>query len=150
MKKIVLTLMLLGATLMANPVYTKSYKADADSIYPKLLQAFDKAHLVVVSQIDILDKFRKAGLPKKFGKNFNTNNLTAIKAIIACNGFFGNAIANSDPKMMAYCPIRVTLIQEGDTTTLMYVTPDVEDKESAAAASLKKLSNKVIGVLNSL
>ena len=150
MKKILVTILILGVSLFADTVYSKTYDQSTKDLYPKLLKAFDNAHLIVVSEIDILAKFKKAGLPKKFGKNFNTNDLTAIKAIIACNGFFGNEIANSDPKMMAFCPVRVTLIEKDGKTTIMYVKPQVSSNESKASAILEKLSSKVIKTINSL
>ncbi len=150
MKKILVSILILGVSLFADTVYSKTYNESAELVYPKLIKAFDNAHLIVVSEIDILTKFKKAGLPKMFGKNFNTNELTTIKAIIACNGFFGNEIANADPKMMAFCPVRVTVIEKDGKTTVMYVQPQISANESKASAILEKLSSKVIKTINSL
>lgn len=144
MKKIVLLVLTLSLTLWGDAVYTKTYDAPMEKVYAKLLASFDKAHLVVVSEIDILEKFKAAGLPEKFAEEFNTNNLTGIKAIIACNGWFGNAVANSDPQMMAFCPIRVTLIEKEGKTSITYVRATVAPKESKAYPVLEKLELKVI------
>ena len=83
-----------------------------NEVYTKLLASFDNSYLILVSEINILEKFKDAGLREKFGKNFNTNNLTGIKVVIACNGWFGNEVANADPLMMGFCPILVTLIEK--------------------------------------
>ena len=144
MKKILLLILTLSLTLWADAVYTKTYDAPMDKVYPKLITSFDNAHLIVVSEIDILGNFKAAGLPEAFGKDFNTNNLTAIKAVIACNGWFGNAVANSDPEMMAFCPIRVTLIEKNGKTSIMYVRSTVASKDSKAYPVLKELEFKVI------
>ncbi len=149
MKKIVLLLLTLSLSLFADAVYTKTYNAPMAKVYPKVLEAFDNAHLIVVSEIDILAKFKAAGLPEKFGKNFNTNKLTGIKAIIACNGWFGNEVANADPKMMAFCPVRVTLIEEDGKTTITYVRASVADNNSKAYPTLVKLEKKVIKTIES-
>ena len=147
MKKILLLLITLSLTLSADVVYSKTYNAPIEEIYPKLITSFDNAYLVVISEIDILGKFKDAGLPEAFGKNFNTNNLTAIKAVIACNGWFGNAIANNDPKMLAFCPIRVTVIEQDGKTTILYVRATVASKGSKVYPILQELEQKVINAI---
>src|SRR5665648_1039135 len=109
MKKMILILAM-SLSLWANNVYVKVVNAPMEGVYDSLLKSFADNSLIVVAQIDILKKFHAAGLPKKLGKDFNTNNLTGIKSVIACNGGLANAIANTDPTMMSFCPIRVTLV----------------------------------------
>jgi uncharacterized protein (DUF302 family) len=150
MKKIVIMIIALSLSLFADSVYSKTYNSSMDNVYPKILKSFDNAHLIVVSEINILEKFKGAGLPKKFGKNFNTNNLTGIKAIIACNGWFGNEVANADPKMMAFCPIRITVIEQDGKTSIMYVRPNVSNNESKASGILEKLEQKVIKAIENI
>jgi len=150
MKKIILVLLTLSLSLFADAVYTKTFNAPLSKVYPKIMASFDSTHLVVVSEIDILAKFKAAGLPKKFGKKFNTNNLTGIKAIIACNGWYGNAVANADPKMMAFCPVRVTLIEEDGKTSVMYVRATVAPKSSKAYPTLESLDAKVIKAIEAI
>lgn len=79
--------MAFSLSLWANNVYVKTIDAPLNEVYTKVLASMDNSYLIVVSEINILEKFKHAGLPEKFGKNFNTNNLTGIKAIIACNGY---------------------------------------------------------------
>ncbi len=136
-------------SLWANSVYTKTFDASMDEVYTKLLASFEKSKLIVVSEIDIMAKFKAAGLPKKFGKNFNTNELDGIKAVIACNGWFGNEVANSDPEMMAFCPIRVTLVEKEGKTSVMYVRASVAPQDSKAYGVLQKLEAKVISAIES-
>lgn len=147
MRKIVIMIIGLSLSLCAQSVYTKTFDESMDVLYPKVMASFKKAHLMVASEINILEKFKEAGLPKKFGENFNTNNLTAIKAIIACNGWFGNEVANTDPEMMAFCPVRVTLVEKEGKTSVMYVRASVAPKDSKAYEILQKLEAKVISAI---
>lgn len=149
MKKICLVV-LMSVGLWANSVFTHTLDRPMEEVYRELLEKFAQAHLVVVSEINILQKFKDVGLPKKFGENFNTNELTGIRAIIACNGWFGNEVANADPEMMAFCPIRVTLIEKDGKTTLMFVRPGVAPKETKAYGVLLKLEDKVISTIKSI
>ena len=150
MKKLILTLLLLLSPLMADGMYKLTLDQKSDLVYPKLLASLDAHYLIVVSEIDILEKFKHAGLPKKFGKDFNTNNLTTIKAIIACNGGFGNAIANTDPSMMGLCPIRLTLIEKDGKTTILFVKPSGVASGSKAEAIINKLEAKVISAIKAV
>ena len=136
--------------LMADGVYKLSVNQKRDVVYKKLLQSLDENHLVVVSEINILQKFKKVGLPKMFGDEFNTNNLTAIKAIIACNGYFGNYISNADSAMLALCPIRITVIERNGKTMILYVKPTAVSGNSKANKIIQKLENKVISSINSV
>lgn len=149
MKKILL-LLTFSLSLWANSVYVKDINAPMNDVYTKLISSFSSSNLVVVSEINILEKFKAVGLPEKFGKNFNTNNLTGIKAIIACNGWFGNEVANADPLMMGFCPIRVTVVEKEGKTSILFVRSSVAPKESKAYAILEKLETKVISAIEAI
>ena len=150
MKKVLVALMLLlASSLMAHDVYVKEVNMPLDKLYPKVLQSLANHKLIVVSEIDILDKFKHAGLPKKFGKKFNTNKLTGIKAIIACNGFFGNEVANSDPQMMALCPVRITMIEKDGKSQMLFARPSKSSEGTKAHKALSDLEAKVIKALES-
>ena len=150
MKKLILTLLLLLSPLMADGVYKLTLDQKADVVYKKLLTSLDDNYLIVVAEINILEKFRHAGLPEKFGDEFNTNKLTTIKAIIACNGFFGNSIANADKDMMGLCPIRLTVIEKDGKTTILFVKPTNVSRASKAKAIIAKLEKKVISAIEAV
>ncbi len=150
MKKILIMMSLTLSLWANNSVYIKTFDKPMSEVYTKLLSSFESSHLIVVSEINILEKFKGAGLPEKFGKNFNTNNLTGIKAIIACNGWFGNEVANADPMMMGFCPIRVTLVEKEGKTSVLYVRSSVAPKDSPAYGILQKLETKVITAIDAV
>ncbi len=146
MKKIILAC-ILSVSLWATPstnVYTVTYKNTIDKIEENLLEQFKSASFVIPWKMDILGEFKAKGLDKKFGKKFNTSKLTGVKTIIACNGKFGNMVMNADPAMMAYCPIRITLVEKNGKTTVLYVRPTTAPKDSKAYPILVKLEKKVI------
>lgn len=147
MKKIIL-LVAMSLSVWANNVYVKVVNTPMDGVYDSLLKSLSENSLTVVAEIDILKKLHEAGSATKFGKDFNTNNLTGIKSIIACNGKLANDIANADPTMMAFCPIRLTLVEQDGKTTITYVKPTFDSKDSKAYDQLKKLEEKVIKAID--
>ncbi|MFA6761189.1 MAG: DUF302 domain-containing protein [Sulfuricurvum sp.] len=144
MKKILMAC-LLSLSLWANDssVFEASYKTPIDKVLKNILTQFEKDGLVVAWQLDILEEFKQKGLDKKFGAEFNKNNLSSVKTLVACNGKFGNDIMNADPAMMAYCPIRVTLTEKDGVTTVLYVRPSSAPKSTPAYEALKALESKV-------
>lgn len=150
MKKLILTLLLLLSPLMADGVYKLTLNQKADVVYAKLMTSLDNNYLIVISEIDILAKFKHAGLPEKFADEFNTNKLTTIKAIIACNGFFGNYISNADPDMMGLCPIRLTVIEKDGKTTILFVKPTNVSHDSKAKSVIALLEKKVISAIEAV
>ncbi len=146
MKKILL-MCVLSLSLWANSVYTVTYDKSIDEVESAILANFKKSKLVVVWKLDILEEFKKKGLDKKFGKNFNKAGLSGVRTIVACNGKFGNNIINADSTMMAYCPVRITLTEKDGKTTVLFVRPSTGPKESKAYPILVKLEKKVIGAI---
>ena len=149
MKKILLAC-ILSLSLWAAPetnVYSVTYNSSMDTVEKNILNYFKSAKLVVPWKLDILEEFKKKGLDKKFGDEFNKNNLTSVRTIIACNGKFGNMIMNTDPTMMAYCPIRITLVEKDGKTTVLFVRPSSAPRASKAYKILVKLEKKVIGAI---
>jgi len=135
--------MSLWAAPMSN-VYSVTYNSDMDTVEKNLLTHFKSVKLVVPWKLDILEEFKHKGLDKKFGKKFNTNKLSSVRTIVACNGKFGNMIMNTDPAMMAYCPVRITLIEKDGKTQVLYVRPSSAPRDSKAYKILVKLEKKVI------
>jgi uncharacterized protein (DUF302 family) len=148
MKKI-LIMCLLSLSLWAaeTNVYKVSYTAPVDKVLKNMLAQFEKEMLVVVWQLDILEEFRKKGLDKKFGAEFNKAGLSEVRTLVACNGKFGNDIINADSDMMAYCPVRITLTEKDGVTTVLYVRPSSAPKDSKAYQSLVKLEKKVTNAI---
>jgi len=147
MKKL-LILLALTATLFAQNVYVKKFDMPMSVVEKNLENSFSSNNLIVISQIDILGKFKAAGLEEKFGKDFNTNKLTGIKAMIICNGGFGNAVANADPEMMGFCPVRITITEKDGKTSVIYVKSSAPTS-SKAYETLQKLDKAVIESIES-
>lgn len=126
-----------------NNVYSITFNSPIEKVEKNMLAKFQAENLIVAWQLDILEEFEKRGLVKKLGENYNKAKLSNVKTMIACNGIIGNEIINTDPAMMAYCPIRITLTEKEGKTTVLYVRPTSAPKDSKAYPTLQKLEAKV-------
>ena len=114
-------LLALSANLFAGDFYKKVIHEPMETYYPKLQEAIKKNHMNIVYELDLIKQFKEKGYAKKFGKEFNKNKLDGVKTVLICNSYVGNQVSNIDPTMMALCPIRLTLIKEGSTTTIVFL-----------------------------
>ena len=141
MKAFLFALFLLFALpLQAAPgVYKKSVKQPMDAVYAKVSKALDDAGFYVVFEPDIGSNL--AGMAKKWGKDYNQNQLEGIKSMVFCSGWYANAVSNADPSMLALCPLHVTLTHKAGMTSVLLVRPSYVAKGSKAekiAAELEK------------
>jgi len=142
-------LVLLFALLSANAfaespaVYEKSFDQDMDAAYPRVRKALETNGFKVVYEIDMLDNLTKFA-KKNAVKDFNLNQLEAVKSMVFCNGPLAVKISNADPAMLGLCPLHLTLTQKTGRVTVLFVRPGVVAQGSKAEAPAKELEEKVI------
>jgi uncharacterized protein (DUF302 family) len=67
--------------------------------------------------------------------------------MVFCNPIYANTVSNLDPTMLAICPLSATLIQKGNTTTILFVRPSLIAKGSPAEEVLTKVENIIISAI---
>jgi uncharacterized protein (DUF302 family) len=111
----------LSSSLFASSIYKKEVPESLKSYLPKLKKSIKDNHMNILYEMDLMEKFKKSGYAKKFGADFNKNGITSVTTLLLCNGYVGNQVSNIDPDMMVLCPIKVTLIERGNTVTVSFV-----------------------------
>jgi len=148
MKKILLALLLVSYVVAGDNIYKKVVNENYDSYYPKLKKELEINHVNVISEMDLIERFTQAGYAKKFGKDFNKNHLEKVTSLILCNGYIGNQVSNIDVTMMAFCPIRLTVLKQGDKTIVLYVKSAPNASNPKVVSLLKTLDTVVINTVN--
>lgn len=121
---IVALFMVLSANLFASDFYTKVVHDSFDNYYPKLQKSIKDNHMNVLYELKLIEQFKKKGYAKKFGKDFNKNDIDEVVTLLICNGYVGNQVSNIDPAMMALCPIKLTIIKQGRKLTVTFLRHD--------------------------
>lgn len=65
--------------------------------------------------------------------------MQGVKTLLICNGYVGNQVSNLDPKMMALCPIRLTIIEENKKLTVTFLRHDTIETSKEIKSLLTKL-----------
>ncbi len=82
-----------------------------------------------------------------WGDDYNRSGLEEIRAVLFCNPKYANEAANADPVVLALCPLSITLLQRGGSTTLLFERPTAVVGDSPARQTLATVEAKVIAAI---
>jgi len=130
----------------ANPnIFKGTVDTSVDAIYAKIYSALENEKLFVVFEPNIGKNLQ--GFAKKWGDNYNRQQLQSIRSLVFCSAWYANEVSNLDPDMLGLCPMRVTLVQKEGKTTALFVLPSKIAVGSPALKTLQELETTVIKAL---
>jgi uncharacterized protein (DUF302 family) len=145
MKRILLILLLFtSAAVQATPagVFRADARAPMDKTYPAIYKAVEAARFWVVFEADIGNNL--AGFAKKWGDDYNRNQLSGIRSMVVCNGWYANAVSNADPDLLALCPLRVNLVEKDGATRVLFARPSVIAAGSPGEATVREIEDILV------
>ena len=127
----------------SNPgVYMQQVGKPVSAVYGTLYKSMEDARFFVVFEPDIGKNL--ARFSKKWGDDYNRNNISEIRSMIFCNGWYANKVSNLDPNMLRFCPLHLTLIEREEKTTVLFNRPSAIAQNSPAKELLIKIESEVI------
>lgn len=123
-------------------VYMQQAEKPVSAVYDQLYKSLEEARFFVVFEPDIGNNL--ARFSEKWGDDYNRNNLSAIRSMVFCNGWYANKVSNLDPNMLGFCPLHLTLFERDGKTTVLFNRPGVMAKNSPAKDLLLKIESEVI------
>jgi len=128
-----------------SSVFAYSVNRPIAEVYDKLYASLEDARLYVVFEPNIGKNI--SGFAERWGDDYNRNGLSAIRSLVFCNGWYANQVSNLDTRMLAFCPMRLTLIEKDGSTTALFARPTIIAADSPAKAILTDLENEVIAAI---
>ncbi len=129
----------------SSAIYSKSIDKPLDAVYDSVYAALESEKFWVIFEPNIGKNLSK--MAKRFGDDYNKNNLSGIRSLVFCNPGYANQVSNLDPTMLAICPLSATLIQKENTTTISFVRPSLIAKGSAAEEVLTEVEKIIINAI---
>jgi len=142
---IAIACLLCSLTHAESGVFEFSVDRPITEVYDNVYKSLEEARLYVVFEPNIGKSL--SGFAERWGDQYNQNKLTAIRSMVFCNGWYANRVSNLDPRMLAFCPMRLTLIEKDSRTTALFARPAVIAADSPAKATLEELENEVIAAI---
>lgn len=130
------------ATDVPQGVYRQQVNKPLADVYDNVYKSLEEARFFVVFEPNIGANL--ARFSKKWGDDYNRNNLTAIRSMVFCNGWYANKVSNLDPDMLGFCPLHLSLIERDGKTVVLFNRPSAIAKNSPAAVLLMTIETEVI------
>ncbi len=116
-----------------------------DRTYATVYAALEAHRFFVVFEVDIAGNLK--GFAERWGDDYNRNQLEGVRSLVFCNGWYANQVSNQDPRLLALCPLRISLIHKDGVTRVLFVRPThiaaesdgmeiAKDLEAAVAAAI--------------
>jgi len=132
-------------TAAAAPVFRADVDRPMDTVYPAVKAALEEAKFFVVFEVNIGENL--ARFKERWGEDYNRRNLSGIRSMVFCNGWYANRVGNADPDMLAVCPLRLTLVAKAGTTRVLFPRPTRLAGDSDAGDVLEEVERAVIGAI---
>ncbi|MBE9559249.1 MAG: DUF302 domain-containing protein [Proteobacteria bacterium] len=126
-----------------NPgVYMQQVDKPVSVVYDKLYKSLEDARFFVVFELDIGKNL--ARFSEKWGDDYNRNNISEMRSMVFCNGWYANKVSNLDPGMLGFCPLHLTLIEREGKTTVLFNRPGAIALNSPVKELFMKIESEVI------
>jgi len=123
-------------------VYRQQVDKPISAVYDRLYKSLENARFFVVFEPNIGKNL--ARFSEKWGDDYNRNNISSIRSMIFCNGWYANKVSNLDPNMLGFCPLHITLFERDGKTTVLFNRPGIMAENSPASELLMKIESEVI------
>lgn len=123
-------------------VYIKQVDKPLSEVYDNVYKSLEEARFFVVFEPNIGANL--ASFSKKWGDDYNRNNIAEIRSMVFCNGWYANKVSNLDPNMLGFCPLHITLIEREGKTTVLFNRPGLIAQNSPAKELLLTIESEVI------
>ena len=131
-----------------DPVYVAKTRQDIETVYPELYKALEDSGFYVIFEANIGKNLARNA--KKWGDEYNRNKFESVRSMVMCNPDYANKVLNLDPKMMALCPLTVTLLYKEGTTTILFERLTPAATGSPAEDVLWEVENTIISAIESV
>lgn len=145
MKRLLWLLLLLAASPALRAelpgVLHRESAADLETVYKSVYKTLEENRFYVVFEPDIGANL--AAFAGRWGEDYNRNRLEGIRSMVFCNGWYANQVSNLEPRLLALCPLHLTVYRQGDRTHVVFVRPAHVGGGSRADALLQELEADV-------
>ena len=128
-----------------SAVYRQQVDKPVADVYDSVYKSLEDAKFFVVFEPNIGANL--ARFSDKWGEDYNRNNITEIRSMVFCNGWYANKVSNLDPDMLGFCPLHLTLTEHDGKTTVLFNRPGAMAQNSPAEQLLVEIEAEVISAI---
>lgn len=131
-----------------DPVYEAHTTQPMDEFYQKLYGSLEDSGFYVIFEANIGKNLARNA--DRWGEDYNRNKFEAVRSMVICNPYYANQVMNLDPKMMALCPMTVTVLYKQGEATVLFERLTPPAAGSDAENILWEVENSIISAIESV
>ena len=131
-----------------DAIYEVSINRPVDEVYQELYKSLEASRFYVIFEANIGKNLARNA--DKWGEDYNRNKFESVRSMIICNPYYANQVLNLDPRMMALCPLTVTVLYKEETTTVLFERLTPVAAGSPAEEILWEVENTIISAIESV
>jgi len=140
-----LSLILVPRAGWSAPLFSRQLDAPLVQVEPQVRQVLDRAGFAIIFTADI-----GAGL-QKVPTRPGSERPEKIHSLIICNPALLRRVARTDLRGLAFCPLRVVLVQQKGRTTILFPLPETAARQDEPLNSvLNEVGRQVTRALEKL
>lgn len=148
--RILLTLLVFSSFLClaaeeSDYIFEYSVEKPIDEVYQNVYKSLEESRFYVIFEANIGKNLARNA--ERWGEDYNRNKFEDVRSMIICNPYYANQVMNLDPKMMAMCPLNVTILHKQGITTVLFERLAVIAAGSPAEDILWEVENTIVSAI---
>jgi len=133
---------LVDAAEELEAIFSISVEKPAEEVYQSVYKSLEESRFYVIFEANIGKNLARNA--KRWGDEYNRNNFEMVKTMVVCNPYYANQVMNLAPKLMALCPMTITVMHKAGKSTVLFKKLTPAAKGSAAEDVLWEVENTII------
>jgi hypothetical protein len=114
---------------------------DFNRVYRDVYRSLEEHQFFVIFEANIGRNLR--GYAGPWGKDYKRSDLEEVRSMVFYNSAYTNHLSSQDPNVLSLCPMQITFLQDGSTTSILFNRPTTVGQGSAAMPLLKEIEAEV-------
>lgn len=132
----------------SDAIYESHTMQPMDEFYQKLHASLEDSGFYVIFEANIGKNLARNA--DRWGEDYNRNRFEEVRSMIICNPHYANQVLNLDPRMMALCPITVTVLHKEGKSTVLFARLTPAAAGSRAEDILWEVENIIISAIENV
>jgi uncharacterized protein (DUF302 family) len=136
---------LVNASEELETIFSINVEKPGEEVYQSVYKSLEESRFYVIFEANIGKNLARNA--KRWGDEYNKNNFEMVKAMVVCNPYYANQVMNLDPKLMALCPMTITVMHKAGKSTVLFNRLMPAAEGSAAEDILWEVENTIVAAI---
>ncbi len=142
---ILFTASVVNAAEELQDIFSISVEKPGEEVYQSVYKSLEESRFYVIFEANIGKNLARNA--ERWGDEYNKNKFEMVKTMVVCNAYYANQVMNLAPKLMALCPLTITVMYKEGQSTVLFKKLTLTAEGSAAEEILWEVENTIIAAI---